>query len=152
MQAITLDDMPEFPGHGGKRKNSGGARAGAGRPKGSKSNPPPEDIKQRSHYAVLEMHEAKAKKESYQAHIAELEYLERKGKLVNADGVERAAFQFGRILQKTLVDVFPSRVSMEVAAMTDPWEIEKFIRDKIRTELASVSKMKPEEVQDAGGS
>ena len=97
------------------------------------------------------MHEAKAKKESYQAHIAELEYLERKGKLVNADGVERAAFQFGRILQKNLVDVFPSRVSMEIAGMTDPWEIEKFIREKMRIELASVSKLKPEEIEDDAG-
>lgn len=133
--------------HGGKRKN-------AGRPAGKAENAPRASriAADEKAYAILEFAQAKAKKESYQAHIAELEYLERKGKLVNADGVERAAFQFGRILQKTLVDVFPSRVSMEVAAMTDPWEIEKFIRDKIRAELASVSKMKPEEVDDAGGS
>jgi hypothetical protein len=150
MQTIP-DEMPEFPGHGGKRRNSGGSRPGAGRPKGSASSPAPDDVRQRSHYAVLEMHEAKAKKESYQAHIAELEYLERKGKLVNADGVERAAFQFGRILQKNLVDVFPSRISMEIAGMTDPWEIEKFIREKMRIELASVSKLKPEEIEDDAG-
>jgi hypothetical protein len=140
-----MDDL-SFPTHGGKRQN-------AGRPAGKKEKEPRASkiAADEKAYAVLEFAQAKAKKESYQAHIAELEYLERKGKLVNADGVERAAFQFGRILQKNLVDVFPSRISMEIAGMTDPWEIEKFIREKMRIELASVSKLKPEEIEDDAG-
>ena len=96
----------------------------------------------------LDPSQEKARLDKTRRGIAELEYMQRKSKLVDAAGVERAAYQFGRILQKNLVDVFPSRVSMEVAAMTDPWEIETFIREHMRRELESVSKMKPEEVQD----
>ena len=94
----------------------------------------------------LDPSQEKAKLDKTRRGIAELEYQQRKSKLVDAAGVERAAYQFGRILQKTLVDVLPSRVSMEVAAMTDPWEIETFLRNHMRVELESISKLKPEEV------
>ena len=95
----------------------------------------------------LDPQQEKARLDRTRRGIAELEYQQRKSKLVDAAGVERAAYQFGRILQKNLVDVFPSRVSMEVAAMTDPWEIETFLREHMRRELESVSRLKAEEVQ-----
>ncbi len=95
----------------------------------------------------LDPQQEKARLDRTRRELAELDFLSRKSKLVDSAGVERAAFQFGRILQKTLVDVFPSRVSMEVAAMTDPWEIEGFIREHMRRELESVSRLKAEEVQ-----
>ena len=96
----------------------------------------------------LDPSQEKAKLDKTRRELAELDFLSRKSKLVDSAGVERAAYQFGRILQKNLVDVLPSRVSMEVAGMSDPWEIETFIREHMRRELESVSKMKPEEVQD----
>ena len=99
----------------------------------------------------LDPSQEKAKLDKTRRELAELDFLSRKSTLVDAAGVERAAYQFGRILQKNLVDVFPSRVSMEVAAMSDPWEIEKFIRNHMRVELESISKLKPEEVDSVGG-
>lgn len=95
----------------------------------------------------LDPTQERAKLDKTRRGIAELEYQQRKSKLVDAAGVERAAYQFGRILQKTLVDVFPSRVSLELAGMSDPWEIEGFIREHMRRELESVSRLKAEEVQ-----
>lgn len=95
----------------------------------------------------LDPSQEKARLDKTRRELAELDFLSRKSKLVDSAGVERAAYQFGRILQKNLVDVFPSRVSMEVAAMTDPWEIETFLREHMRRELESVSRLKAEEVQ-----
>ena len=94
----------------------------------------------------LDPSQEKARLDKTRRELAELDFLSRKSKLVDSAGVERAAYQFGRILQKNLVDVFPSRVSMEVAAMTDPWEIETFLRNHLRAELESISKLKPEDV------
>ena len=94
----------------------------------------------------LDPTQERAKLDKTRRGIAELEYMQRKSKLVDAAGVERAAYQFGRILQKNLVDVFPSRVSLELAGISDPWEIETFIRNHLRGELESISKLKPEDV------
>jgi hypothetical protein len=96
----------------------------------------------------LDPTQERARLDKTRRELAELDFAKRQATLVDSAGVERAAFQFGRILQKALVDVFPGRVSMEIAGMTDPWEIEKFIREKMRIELASVSKLKPEEIED----
>ena len=83
--------------------------------------------------------DAKARTEAAIAELKELELARRKGELVDRAGVERAAFQEARIFQKTLVDVFPSRVAIELAALSDPWDVECFLRDSIRTELASIA-------------
>jgi hypothetical protein len=40
---------------------------------------------------------------------------------------------------------------MEIAAMNDPWQIEQFIRERMRTELAAVSKMDVEEIEGEAG-
>ena len=95
-------------------------------------------------YADVKLRESKAKAEKL-----EMENALRKGELVDRAGAERAAFQYGRILQKSLVDVLPSKLSMELASMTDPWTIECFIRDQIRQELASIAEMKEDDVDSA---
>ena len=95
-------------------------------------------------YADVKIRESKAKAEKL-----EMENAVRRGELIDRAGAERAAFQYGRILQKSLVDVLPSKMSMELAAMTDPWTIECFIRDQIRQELNSISDMQEEDVERA---
>jgi hypothetical protein len=91
--------------------------------------------------------DAKTRSEEATAALKELELAKKIGTIVDKAGVERAAYQFGRILQKTLVDVMPSKVAMELATMTDPWSIECYLREKVRAELAAVSKMSTEEVE-----
>ena len=92
---------------------------------------------------------AKLREARARAIKAEMDNAQRLGQLVDKAGVERAAYQFGRILQKTLVDVMPSKVAMELATMTDPWTIECYLREQVRNELAAVSKMTTEEVENA---
>lgn len=95
--------------------------------------------------------DAKARSEAAAASLKELELARRRGDLVDRSGTERAAYAFGRILQKTLVDVLPSKLAMELAALADPWQVECFLRDKIRHELDAVSRMTSDEVSHAGG-
>lgn len=93
------------------------------------------------------MADAKTREIEANAALKELELARRIGSIVDKAAVERSAYQFGRIIQKSLVDVMPSKVAMELAQMTDPWTIECYLRDKIRAELAAVSKMTSEEVE-----
>lgn len=96
---------------------------------------------------VARWDESKAREQAAKAERAEIELAQLKGELVNKAGVERAAYAFGRILQKTLIDVFPSKISMEAVAMTDPWQFECFLRDRLRAELAAVSSLPADEVE-----
>lgn len=91
--------------------------------------------------------DAKAREIEASAALKELDLARRVGTVTDKAGVERAAYQFGRILQKTLIDVLPGKVAMELATMTDPWAIECYLRDKLRGELAAVSQLTTEEVQ-----
>lgn len=91
--------------------------------------------------------DAKAREIEANAALKELDLARRIGTITDKAGVERAAYQFGRILQKTLIDVLPAKVSMELATMTDPWAIECYLRDKLRGELTAVSQLTTEEAQ-----
>lgn len=98
----------------------------------------------------LDPSQERARLDRTRRELAELDYNQRKSRLVDSAGVERAAFQFGRILQKNLVDVFPSRVAMEIAGMNDSWAIEAFIRERMRLELETVSTMQVQDEGEAG--
>lgn len=90
--------------------------------------------------------DAKARHEAAQADLKELELAKRTGELTDKAAVERAAFAFGRILQKSLIDVFPSKISMEAVTLTDPWAFECFLRDHLRKELTAISSIPVEEI------
>lgn len=87
---------------------------------------------------------AKARDMAAVASMRELELAKRQNELVDRAGVERAAHAIGRQLNRTLVEVWPSKVSVDLAAITDPWEVECFLREQMRTELGSVA-MTPSE-------
>lgn len=82
---------------------------------------------------------SKARTEAAVAELKELQLARQKGDLVDRAGVERAAYQTGRQLQKALIDVFPPRVAVELAALTDPWGVECFLREQLRGELRAVT-------------
>jgi len=83
--------------------------------------------------------DSKARTEAAVAEMKELELARRKGDLVDRAGVERAAYQTGRQMQKAIVDIFPSRVAVELATITDPWAVECFLREQLRSELRCVA-------------
>ena len=84
------------------------------------------------------LQEAKAKDAFYTANLRELEYNKQAGKLIDKSSHDRAAFTTARILRDALVDNLPTRISQELASLTDPWQVECFLRDQIRAELKSI--------------
>lgn len=91
--------------------------------------------------------DAKAREIEASAALKELDLARRVGTITDKAGVERAAYDFGRNLQKSLIDVLPSKCAMELATMTDPWDIERYLRNKLRDELTAISQMTTEEVK-----
>jgi hypothetical protein len=82
--------------------------------------------------------DAKARTERAVAELKELELAERKGELIDRAGYERATHQTARILRDALVTTLPSKIALELAALTDPWQVECCLRDHLRAELHAV--------------
>ena len=116
-------DVPKStPGHGG-------ARPGAGRKPGP-GRKPGDGLKVEQNDAYTVLAKAKAKRETYRAQLAELEYKQKAGELlpkgeVAAAWVERVQVLKGRML------ALPSRVAPIVATAPDLRAIEQAIRNEI---------------------
>lgn len=77
---------------------------------------------------------SKAAKEYYNAKMAELEYKEKAGQLVNAEKVKAETFKIGRRVRDTLLGV-PDRVAAELANMKEPREISIYLKEQIALSL-----------------
>jgi hypothetical protein len=121
MGSPRTDAPKSTPGHGGARANSGRKSATS---------------TQGDAYTLLA--KAKAKRETYLAQMAELDYRQRSGELLKADEVaetwlEQVAIAKGRLL------ALPSRVAPALVGMSDLRAIEVLLRDaltQIMEELA----------------
>lgn len=82
---------------------------------------------------------SKARTEAALADIKEMQAAKMRGELVDRSGVERGAYQSGRQIQKAIVDLFPSRVAVDGAAITEPWAFECWLRDQLRGELLALA-------------
>ena len=131
-----MSDLLDFPGHGGKRANTGGKRPGAGRPK--KGEETPKEIKQRVHNAVLEIREAKAKRESYLAHLAELEYKTKQRELVHVEDARKVIDIAATSCREHLMGI-PGRFASIFAAEVDAMKIEQDLETEIRTALQHIA-------------
>lgn len=80
----------------------------------------------------------KARKEAAEASLREIELEKRRGELIDRRGAELAAQKTARTLRDALLDTLPSKISLELAAMTDPWAIECKVREAIRGELHAI--------------
>ena len=80
----------------------------------------------------------KARKEAAEASLRELQLEEKSGNLIDKTLAELAAMKMARTLRDALLDVMPSKISVELAAITDPWAIECRVRDAIRAELHAI--------------
>lgn len=80
---------------------------------------------------------SRAKREAYNAELARLEVEEKQGQLVAADDVKKTAFAVARQVRDGLLNI-PDRVSAELAAMTDQFEIHRRLTIEIRKALESV--------------
>jgi hypothetical protein len=83
--------------------------------------------------------ESKSRTEAAVAEIKEMQAAKMRCELIDREGYERAAYQCGRQIQKALVDVMPSRIAVDLAARTDPWDVECYLREQMRAELRALS-------------
>lgn len=84
--------------------------------------------------------DAKTRREVAEASKAELQLAEMAGGLVRRDGVERAAYEAGRLLRDMILSV-PSALATELAAMTEPQAIEARMRDELRKVLDNLTRL-----------
>lgn len=143
VQATSTD--PQLTASGQPRKSTpghGGAREGAGRRPGRK---PGDGFKADQADAYTLLAKAKAKRETYRAHIAELEYKQKSGDLLPRDEVAAAWIDRVQILKGRLL-ALPSRVAPIVATAQDMRAIEQALRGEIiaaLTELADEAAAAP---------
>lgn len=91
---------------------------------------------------------AKAHREYYLAQLAEAEFLKVQGNLVDRLAVEDAAFSAGRMLRDQFFGLAP-QLAAEVAGMTDPWDIEKYLTDTFRRVFMDAAKMNEADLERA---
>ena len=83
---------------------------------------------------------ARAHREYYLAQLAEAEFHKVQGSQVQLEAVKTGAFNAGRLLRDQLLGM-PPQLAPELAAMTDPWEIERRLTDAIRASLEEAERM-----------
>ena len=83
---------------------------------------------------------ARAHREYYLAQLAEAEFHKVQGSQVELDAVKTGAFNAGRLLRDQLLGM-PPQLAPELAAMTDPWEIERRLTAAIRASLEDAERM-----------
>ena len=81
---------------------------------------------------------AKAKKESYRAHLAELEYKQRRAGLVSQTTINRVLDDALAVLRAEF-DPLPADLSKRIAASSDPREIDLLLGAEIRRRLERVA-------------
>jgi len=83
---------------------------------------------------------ARALREHNLAQLAEIELHKAKGSLVVMKAVETGAYNAGRLLRDQLLGM-PPQLAPELAAMTDPWEIEKHLTAALRRSLEDAERL-----------
>lgn len=129
-----VTDVPKStPGHGGARPNAG-RKPGPGRPKGS-------GVKTEQNDAYTVLAKAKAKHETYKAQLAELEYREKAGHLIEATRVAEIWRKHIETAKGRLMSI-PSTTAAQVFRAESVADVERLLRDALYAVM--------EEIADAG--
>src|SRR6218665_854688 len=94
--------------------------------------------------------EARARREHFLAQQAELEYRRMCGELVERAPIADAAAKTGRMLRDAMLGL-PTKIAPKLAVVSDPWEVEKLLRDAIRVALEDISRLTAGDLQRALG-
>ena len=81
---------------------------------------------------------SRAAREANMARIAKLDFEERSGKLVDADGVKAQVFALGRRARDTLLGI-PDRLAPVLAGHTDPAVIHRLLTEELTRGLAELT-------------
>jgi len=84
------------------------------------------------------MAEARAKKESYLAHLAEIEYKQKRGELLSQDSVFQALDTAASAFREQLLTI-PGRYASIFAAETNAKTIEQVLENELRRALEHVT-------------
>lgn len=88
--------------------------------------------------ALKSFAEAQARERHFKAKLAELEYEERIGKLVEKEKVEAESFRLGRIVRDSILNI-PSRLAGILAAEGDQRKVHDLLEKELRQALESLS-------------
>ncbi|MEE1889489.1 polyadenylate binding domain-containing protein [Pseudomonas carassii] len=91
---------------------------------------------------------ARAHREFYLARIAEAEFNQLKGNLVEREAVEDAAFTAGRTLRDLMFGLAP-QLAAELTGMSDSWEVEKRLTGAFRQVFDDAAKMSDADLNQA---
>jgi hypothetical protein len=91
---------------------------------------------------------ARAHREYYLAQLAEAEFHKVQGSLVDRESVTNAAFGAGRMLRDLVFGLCP-QLAPQLAAMTDPWEVEKHLAGEFRRVFEEAGRMSSADLQQA---
>ena len=80
----------------------------------------------------------RTRREAAEANLKEIELAKRRDELIDRKGAELAAQVTARTLRDTLIETLPSKLAVELAAITDPWALECKLRESIRAELHAI--------------
>lgn len=107
--------------------------------------PPDED---ESAGDVIDFQKARARREHFLARLAENESLKDDGRLVERAAVENAAFAAGRLMRDLLLGL-PKQISAELAAISDPWELERQLTAGLRRVLDDAQRLSAADLEHA---
>lgn len=91
---------------------------------------------------------SKAHREYFLAQQEEANFYKLQGSLVERQAVEEAAFVAGRMLRDQLFGIAP-QLAAEIAGMSDPWDIEKYLTNTFRRVLTDAAKMNHDDLERA---
>lgn len=117
----------------------------AGRSRNPTSNDKPPRGSKESDAADPKYWENKARREGALAALAELELAQKCASLAEVSKVEAMSFAAGRQLRDALLGIVPA-LSAEIAAMSDPWEVETKLREAIRKVLTDAARMQADDI------
>ncbi|EGH64161.1 hypothetical protein PSYAC_04523 [Pseudomonas syringae pv. actinidiae str. M302091] len=91
---------------------------------------------------------SRAHREYYLGQLAEAEFHKVQGNLVAREAVTKAAFTAGRTVRDLMFGLSP-QLAPELAAMTDPWQIEKHLTGAFRRVFEDAARMTTADLEHA---
>ncbi|QND83762.1 Uncharacterized protein ChrSV_1535 [Chromobacterium vaccinii] len=97
---------------------------------------------------AVDFQAARTAKEYYAALTIKAEYERTCGNTVERQAVEAAAFRGGRLVRDSLLGL-PPQIASELANMTDSWQIERYLADRLRQVLTDATRLGEDELKKA---
>jgi phage terminase Nu1 subunit (DNA packaging protein) len=98
--------------------------------------------------ADMTLHDARTKRETHEARIAEMKERQLAGSLVDAEGVRAAALRGGRLIRDSVLGV-PTRIAHDIAQLADPWAVQKAMEEALAQALTDAARLAGNDLEEA---